>query len=135
GADEIRIFYEGECIANHKRCWQLHQWIMDIYHYLKTFERKSGALAQSECLSQAPHNLKNIYDNYYIGKEKSFLELLQYIRKNNQLDKILKAVTQLEKNHMVDITTEKIIFIAEQSDPPLSVRTNSEDDVTAKSLK
>src|SRR5699024_11902779 len=48
GAKEIKLFVEGELIAVHTRSWGLHQWIMNINHYLKTFERKRGAIAQSE---------------------------------------------------------------------------------------
>lgn len=133
GAEEIRIFSDGECIAKHKRNWQLHQWIMDIYHYLGTFEKKKGALAQSECLSQAPKEIKNIYQSYYIGNEKDFLELLVYIKEHNQLDKVLEALEQLEKNHMVHITTEKIIFLAQQSTETRQVLA-IQDDVTTQSL-
>lgn len=53
-AEKILIFSEKTRIATHKRSWQSYQWVMDIYHYLRTFEKKKGALAQSECLSQAP---------------------------------------------------------------------------------
>lgn len=88
-AEEILLFSEGECIAKHKRSWQVHTWIMDIYHYLGTFEKKKGALAQSECLSQAPKEIKTIYENYYIGNEKDFLELLVYVKEQNQLEKVL----------------------------------------------
>lgn len=132
-AEELLIFSEGECIAKHKRSWQLHTWVMDIYHYLETFEKKKGALAQSECLSQAPKEIKNIYQSYYIGNEKDFLELLVYMKEQNRLEKVLEAIAQLEKNHMVQITTEKIIFLAEQSAETRTVLT-SQDDVTTQSL-
>ncbi|MFD1852256.1 IS21 family transposase, partial [Oceanobacillus bengalensis] len=48
GADKIKIFIKGELIAEHSRNWGLHQWEMNIYHYLKTFQKKKGAVAQSQ---------------------------------------------------------------------------------------
>lgn len=114
-AEKIRLFIEGEQVAEHRRNWGLHQWEMNIYHYLKTFKKKKGALAQSECLSQAPKQIKNLYATHYIGKEKDFLELLLYVKENNQLDKVLSAVTEINKKGLGVITTEKLIFLSEQS--------------------
>jgi len=81
GAENIRLFIDGEYAATHSRNWGIHQWEMDVYHYLETFEKKKGALIQSQCLKQAPTHIKNIYQQYYIGKEKEFLALLHYIKK------------------------------------------------------
>ena len=66
--DVLILVVGGELIATHERCWGLHQWIMDINHYLKTFERKKGAIAQSECLRQAPTKIKNIYYEHYMNQ-------------------------------------------------------------------
>ena len=132
-AEEVLLFSQGECIAKHKRSWQVHTWMMNIYHYLNTLEKKKGALAQSECLSQAPKEIKNIYQSYYIGKEKDFLELLVYVKERDCLDRILEVITQLEKNPLVHITTEKVIFLAEQSAEVCTVLTD-QDDVTTQSL-
>ena len=88
---------------------------MDINHYLKTFERKKGAIAQSECLRQAPTKIKNIYYEYYIGKEKEFLELLLYIQKNNNIDEVISAIEQLKAIRMDQVSTERILFLCEQS--------------------
>lgn len=132
-AEEILIFSEGKCIAKHKRSWQVHVWVMDIYHYLKTFEKKKGALAQSECLSQAPKQIKNIYQRYYIGNEKDFLELLVYTKERDCLARVLEVITELEKNPLVQLTTEKIIFLAEQSAEVRTVLTG-QDDVASQSL-
>lgn len=39
-AEEVLLFSEGECIAKHKRSWQVHAWVMNIYHYLNTLGKK-----------------------------------------------------------------------------------------------
>ncbi|MFZ7759962.1 IS21 family transposase [Bacillus thuringiensis] len=133
-AEQILIFNNGECIAKHKRCWQSHQWIMDIYHYLQTFEKKKGALAQSECLQQAPKEIKRIYQNHYIGNERDFLTLLFYVKENGEIEKVLKAVSQLEKNQLVQLTTEKIIFLAEQESVTVKLVQKS-DEVASQSIE
>jgi hypothetical protein len=90
---------------------------MDIYHYLKTFHRKKGAIPQSECLRQAPNQIKNIYNTYYIGKEKEFIELLLYVKENNNLERVLEAVEELSIHRFDHVTTDRILFICEQSAP------------------
>src|SRR5690625_2970735 len=115
GARKIKLFVEGELIAVHERCWGLHQWIMDINHYLKTFERKKGAIAQSECLRQAPTKTKNTYNEHYIGKEQEFLELLLYIKENKNIDEVISAIQQLTEIRSDYVSTERVLFICEQS--------------------
>lgn len=117
GAEKVKIFIEGELVAEHRRNWGVHQWEMNIYHYLNTFEKKKGALAQSECLKQAPQKIKQIHNDYYIGNEKDFIELLFYIQTNNNFENVLAAIDQLNKLRPGFVTTEKVLFICEQSTP------------------
>src|SRR5690625_332942 len=129
GAKKIKLVVEGELIAVHERCWGLHQWVMDINHYLKTFERKKGAIAQSECLRQAPTKIKNIYYDYYIGKEKKYLELLHYIQENNNIDEVINAIDQLKAIRINHVSTERVLFLCEQSASEKN-HTVQDDDVT-----
>src|SRR5699024_11560689 len=129
GKKKIKLFVEGELIAVHERCWGLHQWNMDINHYLKTFERKKGAIAQSECLRQAPTKIKNIYYEHYIGKENEFLELLFYIQSNNNIDEVISVVEQLKTIRPDHVSTERILFLCEQS-ASNEGHTIRDDDVT-----
>lgn len=115
GAEKIKLFIDGELVAEHSRNWGLHQWEMNIYHYLKTFQKKKGAIAQSECLKQAPIQIKNIYNNHYIGKEKEFIELLHYIKENNNFERVMKAIEELINIRLEYVTTDRILFICEQS--------------------
>jgi transposase len=117
GAKEVKLFIGGQLMAVHNRSWGLHQWIMNINHYLKTFQRKKGAIAQSECLRQAPTKIKNIYYQHYIGNEKEFLELLLYVKDNNNLDQVLVAIKELKNIRTDYVSTERILFICEQSLP------------------
>ena len=115
GAEKIKLFIDGEFVAEHRRNWGVHQWEMNIYHYLKTFKKKKGALVQSECLKQAPKQIKKLYTDYYIGREKEFIELLFYIQEKNNLEHVLKAIEQLKSVRLGYVTTERILFICEQS--------------------
>jgi len=115
GAKRIKLFIDGEVAAVHPRDWGLHRWVMDINHFLKTFQKKKGAIAQSECLKQAPTKIKNLYTNHYIGKEKEFIELLLYVKENDNLERVLEAVEQLNTVRLGYVTTERILFICEQS--------------------
>lgn len=128
GAEHIRLFIDGEYVATHSRNWGLHQWEMDIYHYLRTFEEKKGAMIQSQCLKQAPTHIKNIYHQYYIGKEKEFIALLHYIKENNNLQDVLKAIHQLKKVRSDYVSLDRIQFICELTEEEPMV--DAQDDIT-----
>ncbi|WP_231746932.1 IS21 family transposase [Lentibacillus sp. JNUCC-1] len=115
GATYIKLFIDGELVAEHQRKWGVHEWQMNIYHYLSTFQKKKGAISQSECLRQAPTQIKDIYNNYYIGKEKEFIELLLYVKENNNLKRVLEAVEELSAIRFDLVTTDSILFICGQS--------------------
>lgn len=132
GAKEIKLFIDGELAAEHPRNWGLHQWVMNINHFLKTFEKKKGAIAQSECLRQAPKKIKNLYHDHYIGKEKEFIELLLYIKEKNNLEDILYAIQELSQLGASYVTTERILFICEQS-PTAKLTTIDRDETTNQS--
>ena len=42
---------EGRCIARHERCYERHQQVLDLEHYLDVLERKPGAFSGSQPLS------------------------------------------------------------------------------------
>lgn len=48
----IELWYEGRCVATHERCYERHQEILNLEHYLDVLERKPGALAGSKPLAQ-----------------------------------------------------------------------------------
>ena len=44
GANSIRIFDNHALLAEHTRTWGVHEWQMDLYHYLTTLGYKKGTL-------------------------------------------------------------------------------------------
>ena len=47
----IEVRDEGRCIAVHERCYERHQQVLDLEHYLDVLERKPGALIGSKPLT------------------------------------------------------------------------------------
>lgn len=80
-------------------------------------------------MRQAPTKIKNIYYEYYIGNEKEFLELLLYMQENKNTDEVIKAIEQLKDIRPDYVSTDRILFICEQSS---SKKSNSkrDDDIT-----
>jgi hypothetical protein len=47
----VEVRDEGLCIARHERCYEHHQQVLDLEHYLDVLERKPGALIGSKPLA------------------------------------------------------------------------------------
>lgn len=111
--EKIIIYYKENEIASHKRRFGHFEWSIEIEHYRQTFLKKPGALAKSVALLQAAPDLRKIYNNYYIGHEKDFIELLEIIACRG-LDKVREAISKLESINPGAINTEKIKMIVER---------------------
>jgi hypothetical protein len=48
---QVEVRDEGRCIARHQRCYERHQQVLDLEHYLDVLERKPGALIGSKPLA------------------------------------------------------------------------------------
>jgi transposase/transposase-like protein len=113
--ENILIFYKDGRIAEHKRLYGHFEWSIEIDHYRQTFLKKPGALANSLALLQAAPELRKIYNNYYIGCEKDFIELLEVIAVQG-LGKVRQAIDKLEAICPANINTDKIKMIVERND-------------------
>lgn len=111
---QIRCYYESELIAEHKRCYGQREWSMNINHYLKTFIRKPGALANSLALKQTEGDLQCIYNKYFKGKEKAFIELM-LLHREYSLESIKESIAKVEKLSPNDIDIEKIKVICQRT--------------------
>ncbi|MCL4386624.1 MAG: IS21 family transposase [Cyanobacteria bacterium] len=117
--DRINCFYKGQKVAEHKRAYGNHEWCLNINHYLKTLKLKPGALPGSTAFSQLEPRLKNIYDRYFVGSEKSFIELLELSGKIG-LEKIEEAIAELEKINPGSVSMDKIIVICSRKNTDLN---------------
>jgi hypothetical protein len=48
----VEIWHQGRCVARHERCYERHQKVLELEHYLDTLTKKPGALAGSTALEQ-----------------------------------------------------------------------------------
>jgi hypothetical protein len=78
--------------------------------------------------------LKDIYQKYYKGKEKSFIELLELIAAHNRLA-VEQAIALLEKINPTGISTEKIKTIVERNnDIPKKVAHSPDIETSSKKI-
>ena len=95
----------------------------------KAFKR----LANSVALAQAAPELKKIYQSYYIGCEKDFIELLEIISVNG-LDKVESAIDRLKGISTGIINTDKIKLLVQRNDAKVvSLLSKKEDQIEAYS--
>ena len=116
--DWIICYHDAQRIASHKRRYGKNQWSVDINHYLNTLKLKPGALKRSTAFSQIKPGLKAIYQKYYRGMEKHFIDLLQLVAIHG-LSAVKQAITLLEKINPSGISTEKIRTLLERKDDTL----------------
>jgi len=129
--DRINCYHSEKKIASHSRRYGRKEWSININHYLRTLKLKPGALKRSTAFSQIKPGLKTIYQKYYRGEEKHFIELLQLIAVYNMVA-VKKAITILEEVNPSGISTEKIRTILERKDdasnkiiPPSDIETQA----------
>jgi len=111
--DKVLCYYENVLVAEHKRAHGRSLWKIDICHFVKTLSRKPGAVSSSVALSQAEPRLLNIYNKYYRGLEKSFIELVGIISRIG-IDKVEAAIDELENMCVKEVTTDKIVTICQR---------------------
>lgn len=76
---ELRVYHESKCVATHKRSFDKQAWRVEIEHYLSTFKKKPGALPGSLALASNIY-LKSLYQLYFQGEPRGFIDLLAYCR-------------------------------------------------------
>lgn len=91
--DDVIISYESEVIARHKKVDGSGNYIIEFKHFLKTFLRKPGAIANSLALKQAEKKLKTIYQNYKDNPREFILFLMDENKEKNSIESI--SVNQL----------------------------------------
>jgi hypothetical protein len=48
----VEVWYQGQCVARHERCYERHKKVLELEHYLDALTKKPGALAGSTALEQ-----------------------------------------------------------------------------------
>lgn len=108
----VEIYDGSERIARHERHYGRGEYVIDIFHYLKTLKRKPGALSQSTALLQADTRIKNIYETYYTDNAKEFLPVLELIDELG-VESVEKSIKRLSEIVINDYSADKIRLIYE----------------------
>jgi len=120
--DFIHIYENDKRIYSHNRNKSHPNWIIDIEHYKDTFLKKPGALKDSLALKQVDPKIKFLYENYYSGSPKDFIDLITII-KENDINSIIEIIEKLKKQNLGISSAE--IGLA------LSVKTDTSDKTVA----
>ena len=122
----LRIYYEGQLVAEHPRHYGARQWIITIEHYLETFRRKPGALAGSTALA-GRSLLKELYREYFLDRAREFIELLSYCHEHRISDEELsEAVDTLQTTGVSAITGEHLMaLLGNHSNPAVAIAVDS----------
>ena len=105
---KLEVYFQNKLIASHQRDYGKHQWIISIEHYLDTLRQKPGALNGSVALTCSPY-LKKLYQQFYMGTPRDFIDLLHYCRQNKISEENLEAtVSRLVGLCTQSVTTEKL---------------------------
>jgi hypothetical protein len=101
--DVIRIYSNNVMVCEHKRIDGRDKISIDIKHYLKSLNRKPGALKNSLALKSVP-KLKAIYDEHFSTNPKEFIETIQ--KNNNKNLNELIEILKMHDHSTIAIATE-----------------------------
>lgn len=108
--DKIIVYHDNSIMAVHERSFKLHDWKINIFHYLRTLHKKTGALGGSTALLQADTQIKYIYEHYYSKDAKTFLQVLEVIYEKGT-DIVMEALKELEQLSPMDMSADKVKVI------------------------
>jgi transposase len=110
--DRLVCFADGQRLCEHPRYHGFHEWHLDVAHYLRSFQRKPGALPGSVALRQSGQRIRGLYQRYYQESPKDFVELLLYMKAEQKtLDEIEQAISRLQAAGSLAIDTDRIKLV------------------------
>lgn len=108
-SSHIRVYFDDEIVCRHSRSYGHFQWQIDLNHFLKTLERKPGAVKGAVAMKQAPTWLQQLYKTHFHTNPRSFIGLLLYCRDKEISHSVLKkTVDRLLKRHPDHINADHI---------------------------
>ncbi|MBF4692243.1 IS21 family transposase [Fusibacter ferrireducens] len=96
---EIEFYSNNHLVCTHKKIDGSKEISIDIRHYLRTFERKPGAVRNSLALKSMPV-LKSIYDIYFKTNPKKFIEILKE-NQDKSIDAIIEVFRLITENQLM----------------------------------
>ncbi len=108
----LLIYYNNTHVCSHQRNYGMHQWKINLDHYLATLSRKPGALHGSLALDQAPEEIKSVYHQYFVNQPRGFIEVLQYCKTHEvPHKKLIETINTLRELCPRDVSCEKVIAL------------------------
>lgn len=108
--DKVEIYKGDEKIASHERHYKNGEYVLDIFHYLRTLKRKPGALPQSSALMQSDAQIKKLYEDHYSKDPKEFLEVLALIEEIG-VGPVVRATKTLLMKSTGDLSAAKLRLV------------------------
>ena len=111
-SNELKVYYAHGLICSHDRNYGRTQWIITLDHYLKTLERKPGALHGSLAMKQAPEPVREVYTRWFTNQARDFIVLLQFcLQAQVDHQKLLEVAIYISGICSGHVTAEKIIAL------------------------
>jgi len=105
--DEIRIFFDLQEIARHKRATAKDEDVVNIMHFLKTLERKPAAVKNSVAIKAIPQ-LKELFEQYYNDTPRKFIEILRSCENVDEAIAKIKSKIKKKEVHAKSVTTASL---------------------------
>lgn len=110
--DRLVCVAGGQRVCEHPRHHGFHEWHLDVEHYLRSFQRKPGALPGSVALKQSGPRIRALYQRYYQDSPKDFVNLLLFMKAEQKtLDEIEQAISRLQASGSLAIDTDRIKLV------------------------
>ncbi len=111
---EIVILHKGSEVARHARSYKSKDMVLELGHYLTTFNKKPGALANS-CALATKTELAEVFKSEYADNPREFISILNECKDDSVEDTLLAL-----KDHM----RKKKVYLKEaRDDDPIALAT------------
>ena len=113
--NSVEVYYKNNKIASHNRIVGKNKTCIDIKHYLNTFLKKPGALANSSALNSVP-KLKELFNTYFKANPREFISIL-YNHKDLSIEEIIayiKANYSFSQNNTSNTTNDWVVSAVQE---------------------
>jgi hypothetical protein len=133
-ANQLKIYHQEKVLFTHERDYGTSRWIIKLEHYLRTLERKPGALHGSAALKQAPWQVRLIYESVFRENARDFVDILQYCKTHNiSYERLWRVYEQLLVKCPSDISVDKFKALL-GNNPKESVITYPDTEITRHAM-
>ena len=116
---EIVIIHRGKEVARHARSFEVGSMVFEITHFLSSFKRKPGALANSKALA-ANADLHEMFTREYKDNPREFIEILSE-HKDETLEEALFALGAHRKHASLQERLQTCDPIAQKAQEQISL--------------